>query len=389
MSRIVLVLKVWNPAGVLLSLVSLGFVAAAPSSHATVVVHRLPNGGIQPRAAVDRNGTVHVVYFTGEPAHGDASYMRSRDGVTFSDPIPVNSTLGTVIAVGTVRGAQVAVGRNGRVHVAWNGAHQIAPRQTPMFYARLNDVGTAFEPQQNVMQHTDNIDGGGAVAADRDGRVYVVWHANERGGQQEGERRVWVARSNDDGRSFDRERAVFGEATGACGCCGLGAFADTHGSLFVLFRSAFEVVHRDMYLLASSDHAQSFAETKVDEWNVGACVMSTQAFAEGPSGVYTAWETQGQVYMGRIDTSTGKLVRAIAAPGDDRTRKHPVLAVNSNGDVLFAWTEGTSWSRGGSAAWQVFNAAGEPVGPSGHADGVPVWGLVAAYVQSGGFALTY
>lgn len=363
-------------------------VAPASSSRAAVVVQRLPAGGIQPQAAVDRNGGVHVVYFRGEAAHGNAFYMRSADGISFSDPLPVDSTPNTVIATGTVRGAQIAVGRNGRVHVAWNGAQPIAPRQTPMFYARLNDAGTAFEPQQNVMQHTDNIDGGGAVAADRTGHVYVFWHANERGGQHEGERRVWVARSSDAGRTFERERAVFGESTGACGCCGLGAFVDDDDSVFVLFRSAFEVVHRDMYLLASYDHAQSFTGRKIDEWNVGACVMSTQAFAEGSSGMYTAWEAQEQVYMGRID-STGHIAHVIAAPGNGQARKHPALAVDAAGRVLFAWTEGTGWAKGGSAAWQVFDAAGDPIGPPGHASGVPVWGLVAAFPSSSGFSVLY
>src|SRR5712692_1965417 len=212
-----------------------------------VTVQRLPEDATQPQATVDQRGTAHLVYFRGEPAHGNAFYMSLRDGATFSQPIRVNSTPGTVIATGTVRGAQVAVGRNGRVHVAWNGSRSTAPGATPMFYTRLNDAGAAFEPQRNVMHDAYDIDGGGAVAADREGHVYVVWHANAPGERTEGQRRVWVARSSDDGHTFERERSVFDEPTGACGCCGLGAFADTRGSIFVLFRSAFEIVHRDMY----------------------------------------------------------------------------------------------------------------------------------------------
>ena len=363
--------------------------AASPSLQVAVV--RMPDGGIQPVAAVDAvTGTVHIVYFRGDAAHGDAFYVHSADGTVFSTPTRVNSEPGSVIATGTVRGAQIAVGRNGRVYVAWNGSRSIAPRQTPMYYARMNVAGTAFEPQQNVMQHTDNIDGGGAVAADRDGRVYVVWHGNEPGARDEAQRRVWLARSNDDGQTFEREHAVFDERTGVCGCCGLGAFADDVGSVFVLFRSAFELVHRDMYLLTSHDHARSFTGRKIDQWNVGACVMSTQAFAAGSSGLYTAWETEGQVYFGRIDPQTGIIARIVGAPGDNRTRKHPTLAVDADGRVLFAWTEGTGWSKGGTAAWQLFDAAGAPIGSAGQADGVPVWGLVASYrTRSGGFGLSY
>jgi hypothetical protein len=34
----------------------------------------------------------------------------------------VNSQQGSAIAAGAIRGAHLAVGRNGRVHVAWNGS---------------------------------------------------------------------------------------------------------------------------------------------------------------------------------------------------------------------------------------------------------------------------
>ena len=121
--------------------------------------------------------------------------------------------------------------------------------------------------------------------------------------------------------------------------------------------------------------------------------MSTQAFAEGPSGVLTGWETQGQVYFGQIDSTNGQVshVTAGPAPGPDRTRKHPALAVDSEGRVLFAWTEGTAWNKGGSAAWQMFDSAGRTVAEPGRADGVvPIWGLVSAYARpGGGFAVVY
>ena len=42
-----------------------------------------------------------------------------------------------------------------------------------MLYTRLNDQGTAFEPQRNLMLRTFGLDGGGTVAADAAGNVYV------------------------------------------------------------------------------------------------------------------------------------------------------------------------------------------------------------------------
>ncbi|MDE3194895.1 MAG: hypothetical protein KGN84_01010, partial [Acidobacteriota bacterium] len=93
----------------------------AAAAQSAVTTARVPAGGIQPQV-IERNGVIHLLYFKGDPAHGDLFYARSKDyGVTFSKPIQVNHIPGSAIAIGNIRGAQLAVGRNGRVHVAWNG----------------------------------------------------------------------------------------------------------------------------------------------------------------------------------------------------------------------------------------------------------------------------
>jgi hypothetical protein len=118
--------------------------------------------------------------------------------------------------------------------------------------------------------------------------------------------------------------------------------------------------------------------------------MSSFAFAEGPSEVLAAWETNGQVYYARIDSETGKRSEPVAAPGAGRERKHPIVAVNKRGHILLAWTEGMGWQRGGAVAWQVFEAEGKPTAEKGRADGVPMWSLIAAFPRKdGGFTIVY
>src|SRR5437588_5353804 len=239
--------RVWAVVALGLAAVAPGLRAAEPAGRVTVL--RVPQEGIQPQAAVDRDGTVHLVYFRGDPRHGDLFYARSRDGAAFSDPIPVNSRPGSAIAVGNIRGAHLAVGRGGRVHVAWMGTAQAEPKApngaAPMLYARLNDAGTAFEPERNVIQAAVGLDGGGSVCADGAGNVYVAWHAPEPGTKGEENRRVWLARSADDGRTFAREAAVSPAGTGACGCCGMRSFCDRKGNVYLLYRAAPEKLDRD------------------------------------------------------------------------------------------------------------------------------------------------
>ena len=72
----------------------------------TVSVLRTPHGGIQPQV-VEKDGIVHLIYFTGEASGGDLNYIRSRDyGRTFSEPIRVNSQPGSAIATGNMREAR-------------------------------------------------------------------------------------------------------------------------------------------------------------------------------------------------------------------------------------------------------------------------------------------
>jgi hypothetical protein len=334
-----------------------------------------------------------LIYFSGDPKSGDIFYARSEDGAHFSRPLRVNRVSGSVVAVGNIRGAQVALGKNGRVHVAWLGSDKAEPKApgkaSPMVYTCLNDAGTAFETERNVIQFAVGLNGGGSVAADDSGNVYVVWHAPEPGVQGEAGRCVWVAHSTDEGKTFAPEKRPFPEPTGACGCCGMRAFADHKGTVYVLYRSATEVVHRDMYLLTSTDKATHFQGNKIHGWNAGICPMSSAAFAEGNGTVVAAWETEGQVYFTRIDQATGKRSAPRSPSGAAEGRKHPVVAVDGAGETLLAWTEGMGWKKGGSVAWQVFDQAGKPKA-QGSAAGVPTWSLVAVFARpAGGFTVIY
>ncbi len=376
----------------LLCIVLLFSAGAKTTSSASVQLKRVPDGGIQPEAAVDQAGTIHLVYFKGDPAAGDLFYVRSRDGSTFSDPIRVNSVPGTAVAIGNIRGARIAVGRWENVYVAWNGSAKLGEPslgRSPMLFSRLTQKSAAFEPERNLIHIAYGINGGGGVAADQQGRVYVFWHAPIPGRQGEAFRRVWVTRSEDDGRTFGPERVAWDQPTGACGCCSLDAYSDRVGNVYVLFRSAEEMVHRNMYLLESTDHGATFRASEVAKWNVGYCVMSSEAFAGAPQGTFAAWESDKRVQFGKINPKFDT-VHAEAVSDNGTNQKYPALAVNRDGFVLVAWTEGMGWKRGGSVHWQVFSSEGERTSESGAASGVPAWSLVAAYaLPSGNFVLLY
>ena len=373
--------------------IAIGSLVLSFAATAAIQFQRLPTGGMQPQTATDASHTVHLLWLGGEPKAADVFYQKLPEGRAGSDaPLRVNSQPGSAIAIGTIRGAQFALGRQGRVHVVWNGSGGALPKpadSAPLLYSRLDDAGKSFEPQRNLITRTTDLDGGGTLAADAAGNVFALWHAGTPGTKTtEDKRRVFVTRSGDDGRTFATEAPVT-DASGACGCCGMRALADADGNLFALFRGARDGVHRETTLLSSRDHGVTFAVSPLQDWETGSCPMSSTALGVTARGMLAAWETKGKIFFGpTVPVSNEAIAPEAVTTGPGA--KHPALATNARGETLLVWTEGTGWQRGGELAWQVFDAASKPTAEHGRKPGVPVWSYAAAFARpDGDFVIVY
>lgn len=349
-----------------------------------VAVATVPDGGIQPQAVVDVSGIIHLLYFRGEPSGGDLYYVRlAKPDQKASQPVRVNSSEGSALATGSVRGAQIALGRGGRVHIAWYGSKPVEASGTSnpqVWYTRSEADGLRFQPQRRVSGTAEGLDGS-TVAADSAGHVVVAWHAmGDRPG--EANRTVYLAKSSDDGATFSDEVPATSAPVGACGCCGIRALFDRAGALHVLYRAATDGKHRDTTWL-TIDRSTARPPVRVHPWNLEACPMSTYALVETRDGLAAAWETAQQIYSADLNPVTGAVSRLSAMPGEG-SRKHPSIAVNAAGDRLIAWTEGTAWKRGGTIAWRLSDRDGTQLAAAANAGPVPVWGLVSAVAMRDG-----
>ena len=357
----------------------LALLLSPASSAAQVEILRTPSDGLQPQALIDPAGVLHLIYYQGESSAGDLFYLRRKSGqAAFSKPIQVNTRSGSAIAAGTIRGAQLALGPDARVHVAWNG-HPPKPgawMQAPMLYTRLNDQRTAFESERDLITTARGLDGGGSVAADQHGNVYVFWHAPKPGNTNgEAGRALFMARSTDDGKTFGPETLASPQPTGACGCCGMKAFADSRGHLFALYRSASEHVNRDETLLLSKNHGADFEVIYSHRWKIPTCPMSSAFLSETSDGILAAAETHGRVFYIHWNLDKATASEPVSPP---QKAKYPVAIANQEGHVLLVWAEDTAWARGGSIAWQIYDPEGQPTPEKGRAEGLPAWSLPTA-----------
>lgn len=385
----------WGRTGSGLSrFVAVLWLAGETFSSAMVTLERLPTGSVQPALGIGSGGGLHLVCLEGDAKAGDVVYRhRGPETTQWSAPLRVNSAPGSAIAIGTIRGAQVAVGVRDTVHVVWNGSGVAEPKPpgggVPLLYARLSPETGRFSEQRNLMRGSAGLDGGGSVAADRQGNVWAFWHGALPGSEGETNRVVFVAQSLDNGVSFEPERAISPSGSGACGCCGLAAAVSAApNELVVLFRTAATSRDRDMSLLSSLDHGRTFRPLMADAWSVGTCPMSSASFLTGESGSWAMWETAGQIRL--LRRVGGRWEQAPRSFGPGKGAKHPRLATNRQGRALLVWTEGTGWQRGGAVAWQVLDDQGQPTADRGRQPGVPAWSFAVPYAKSDGtFGILY
>jgi hypothetical protein len=373
----------------------------AASDAPTVTPLRAPLDGLQPRAAVDSNGAVHVVVFRGPIERGDLHYVRSKDGAkSFGAPLRITTDESRTRASSPASCAQLALGRGGRVHVAWNGLPD-ADAPAAMYYARLDEKSSAFEAPRNVIGEHPGIEGGGAIAADGEGRVWVAWHAPSKPDGGEAERAVFAVQSGDDGKSFAAEQQISLDGTGVGACCNVLVFPHGSGTLGVVYRQARRgkfgdrVFHARDTLFYSKGPA-GVGYRALDEWEAPTCAPTSYSFAASPSGPLVAYETDGAVHWLRPSVGV-EPTPTVTPPGDSKARRSPTVAINPKGEVLLAWIAAPSPSASSDATtsgvleWCVFAADGAPLEKSaGRREGASTSTVPAAVaLGSGEFVLFY
>ncbi len=349
-----------------------------------VLLERVPEGGVQPQVVTTGDGTLHLVYLTGDPRGGEVRHVvKKAGGAGWSEPRTLNSTPGSAVAAGTIRGAQIAVGRDDSLHVVWNGPGG-KNQPAPLFYARSLDGGASFEKQRDLRAETQGLDGGASVAASAKGEVFVVWHGAPAGAAPgEINRRVFVLTSGDNGKSFAAPKIANGEDPGVCACCSLKTFVSPKGELLTLYRAARSMTQRDMTLMSSRDGGATFQHRTVGPWAIKACPMSSASVISTGGTMRAAWEAEGKVFTALLDDASDAL-----GVSEEKSR-HPALAVNARGETLVTWSEGTGWQKGGQLAWVVLDSEGKPTANRGSKAGVPVWGFTAAFAEGDHFVILY
>src|SRR3954447_14304798 len=92
---------------------------------------------------------------------------------------------------------------------------------------------------------------------------------------------------------------MLGDATGACGCCGMRLGLDADNKPIAIYRAANSET-RDIYLLTPSAGG-TWSTATIDVLPTKTCPMSTMTRARAGAGVIAAWDNGGEISIEPLD----------------------------------------------------------------------------------------
>ena len=276
-------------------------------------------------------------------AGGRVMAARTADrGRTFGPAVAVNPGPQSVDDNGEARPA-VAADREGRVFVAWSVKQEKAFSGT-LWFSRSLDGGRTFEPARTLASDPAS-QRFAALAAAPGGRLYLAWidkrwlvAAKEKGEQYRGAALV-LTWSDDGGTTFRREEVAASHHS--CECCRLALALRPDGRPWVMWRHIFPPNVRDHVVvgLGADDRLTDPVRIAVDDWRVDACPHHGPSLAvSGDGRLHAAWYTQGSRGKGVFYAGGAPFGPPIPVGDRARAPSHPQVVAEKN-RLWLAWRE--------------------------------------------------
>jgi len=329
-------------------------IAAAPP----IQVSSEKTDAAEPAMAAATDGTVYVTWVEHYAEGADVWLRRINPDESRNEAVRVNPEKGAAKAW---RGdpPTVAVSAEGTVYVAWSARAATKGHETNLYLSASRDGGKSFEPPVKVNDDAKPARHGmHSLALDKEGRVYLAWldernvqpaapmgmHRGEMA-EKESNSEVFVAHSEDGGRTFAKNQMIGREA---CPCCKTAITTAPDGKIHVGFRQVLKGDYRHIAVSSSSDKGRNFSSPIIvsdDQWMIAACPVSGPSLSVGEDGAlrvlwYTEGEAGAQGLYFTISRDAGQTFsrRQLIARG--HVRGNPLLVSDARGNKTAAVWQG-------------------------------------------------
>lgn len=283
----------------------------------------------QPQAAIDSDGTVHLIFGDGDTV----KYCHSSDGgKSFSVPNAAFEVPN--ISLGMRRGPRIAL-CSGTITVSAIGGAQGKGRDGDIQAWNSKDGGKSWAGPFLVNDQTGSArEGLHAMCSGEDGTLWCVW-LDLRNKRTE----IFASNSSDAGTTWQPNQLVYRSPDrNVCECCHP-SVAVRGNQVTVMFRNSLNG-NRDMYLTTSTDGGATFPNAKKlgnGEWKLNACPMDGGMVAlDVDKNPLTVWTRKGSVFMTNQQTEEEQLLGRGGQPWVASTKQGPVAVwTNPNERSLY------------------------------------------------------
>jgi hypothetical protein len=260
--------------------------------------------------------------------------------VTIRDP------LGAIEAHGEAP-PQLATDERGAMSVLYAVGKEMPGQRWPVSalrFVRSTDRGRTWSAPVTVNDGTEfGSHNFHALTAAPDGSLYATWLD-----ARQGRSGVWMSRSADGGRTWERNRPIYTEPT--CPCCRTAVAVAGDGAVYVAWRAILAGDVRDVVVTRSENGGASWGtpvRARADGWVYPGCPHAGPSLKVDASGVvHVAWwtgtEGEAGVYYARSEDRARTFASRPIATADRARPAHVQLALADEGQVFVAWDDGLS-----------------------------------------------
>jgi BNR repeat protein len=314
-------------------------------SAARVISQETDNGATPMFLALPGGG--RAVAWVSAPGGGsDGSLHLSVTPRGATAPLPtvtVRDPLGPIEAHGEAP-PQLATDIHGGISVLYAVGKEVPGERFPrsaLRFVRSEDSGRTWTEPRTV---NDGSEFGShnfhALTAAPDGSLLATWLD-----ARKGKSGVWMSRSSDGGRTWERNRPIYTDPT--CPCCRTSVAVAGDATVYVAWRAILPGDVRDVVVTRSSDGGKTWAEpvrVRADDWVYPGCPHAGPSLEVDAKGdVHVAWwtgrEGEAGVYYARSSDGGKSFVAQPIATGDKARPAHVQLAVSGE-RVYLAWDDG-------------------------------------------------
>jgi hypothetical protein len=350
--------------------------AYPPLSSPLVLVSAEGVDAAEPATAVAPDGSFYVAWVNHAPENrADVMIGRYEPGKTPAPAVRVNPEAGTATAW---RGDQpsVAVGKNGSVYVVWTERVEANDKKgTDLYLSVSSDLGKTFAAPVKI--NDDKVPaahGMHSLGVAGDGHIYVSWldernvvtpkpSTKAEGHHMESNRELFIADSNDGGRTFSRNRKI---AADACPCCKTAMAIASDGTIYVGWRHVLPGDFRHIAVTASADAGATFSKPVIvsdDKWVLHGCPVSGPSLSVADNGTlkvlwYAAGEANAPGLYIAESKDKGRSFSDRQIVAQEGVRGTPVLTAGADVDLAI-WEMASA--QGSETKFRAIGQNGPPV----------------------------